>query len=899
MKQKKNKTTFGTLAIAMFWLVVLSGVVLAVPFDVTDPYLSVSNIMVLNPWASLLRNFHYWSSQFFLIFSLIHLYDHFHYKSTIGLKVGVSIRLSLSVLIIFLAMITGFLLKGDADSVQARQILQTLAERIPLIGRSLAYSLLGSVESYQLIYVHHIATFTVFIAIAMVEHSRKYWPPAIDFVLSTLGTLIISYLLSAPLHDNLNPAVKGPWYFVGFQEILHWLKHPEWSLLIFLVVLLLVYFANTAKEKVMFRSKRSLLVFTVAYSILTIIGLFFRGENWQWTTPWSEDYKYSVLHNFKTPGIEFSPEFTMEAGINAPVIQGRKESCLACHTEMHGFTDSHSAEAIGCISCHHGNPFATDKEQSHRNMILIPGNLATAPQTCGTTQCHPEIVERIPTGLMATLSGMISVDRFTFNEQNNPDILTSVHELGISPADEHLKNLCVRCHLGNPKTELGPVDEFSRGGGCLACHLNYSPEAEKELAENRGELMKTHPEISLKVSNNHCFGCHSRSGRISTNYEGWQETTLLASEMPDSSNYRLIEDERVFVKEQEDIHHKLGLECIDCHHSYELMGDGTHYAHQEDQQDVQCLDCHIDGTPRTIAAENLDNESAIIAALRFGNISGKQFLVTEKHERALINTFVENDSIWFLTKNFGKKMAMKAPAAQCTQNEAHSDLACSSCHTAWAPTCIGCHNEYDPNELGYNMITNREQTGSWVEYIGEYKAKLPTLGIRKTGGKTEIIPVVPGMIMTTDLHSFTGNEKDKTIFHRLYAPAAPHTTSSKGRSCVSCHNDPLALGYGEGKLEYLVDKGKGKWKFTPRYAADKNDGLPADAWVDFLQTREGKVSTRSNVFPFSVDQQKNILTVGACLTCHDENSSVMQRSLNHYEEVFTKRSPKCILPEWE
>lgn len=899
MKQKKNKTTFGTLALAMFWLVVLSGIVLAVPFNVTDPYLSISNMMVLNPWASLLRNVHYWSSQFFLIFSLIHLYDHFHTKGKIGFKIGISLRLSLSVLIIFLAMITGFLLKGDADSVQARQILQTLAERIPLIGRPLAFSLLGDAESYQLIYVHHIATFTVFIAIPMVEHSRKYWPPAIDFVLSTIGTLILSYVLSAPLHDNLNPAVKGPWYFVGFQEILHWLKHPVWSLLLFLVVLVLVYVVMVAKEKTMFWSKRSLLFFTLVYSILTVIGLFFRGENWMWTTPWSDDYKYSVLHNFRTPRIEFSPDFTLDAGINAPVIQGRKESCLACHTETHGFTDSHSAEAIGCISCHLGNPFATDKDQSHRKMILIPGNLSTAPLTCGTTQCHPEIVERIPTGIMATLSGMISVDRFTFNEQDNPDLLTSVHELGNSPADEHLRNLCVRCHLGNPKTELGPVNEFSRGGGCLACHLNYSSAAEKELAENKGGLMKTHPEISLQITNNHCFGCHSRSGRISTNYEGWHETTMLASEMPDSSNYRLIEDERVFVKKQEDVHHQLGLECIDCHHSYELMGDGTHYAHQEDQQDVQCSDCHIDGKPRSISAENLDNESAIIAALRFGNISGKQFLVTEKQKRALINTFVENDSIWFITKNSKLKMAMKTPASVCIRNEAHSDLSCSSCHTAWAPTCIGCHNEYDQDERGYNMIENQEQTGTWVEYIGEYKAKLPTLGIRKTGDKTEIIPVIPGMIMTTDLHSFTGKNEEGTIFHRLYAPAASHTTSSKGRSCVSCHSEPLALGYGEGKLEYIIDNGKGKWKFTPHYAADKNDGLPADAWIDFMQNREGPVSTRSNIFPFNVEQQKSILTVGACLTCHNENSAVMQRSLNQYDDVLANTTSKCILPYWE
>jgi len=415
MSQKKNKTTFGTLALAMFWLVVLSGVALAIPFDVKDPYLSISNIMVVNPWASFTRNYHYWSAQFFLIFSLIHFYEHYHYKEKIGLKKGISFRLSLAVLIIFLAMITGFLLKGDADSQQARQILQTLTERLPLIGKSLAFSLLGDPESYQLIYVHHIATFTVFIAIAMVEHGRKFWPPALDFVASTAGLLILSYLLSAPLHDNLNPAVKGPWYFVGFQEILHWLKHPEWSLLIFLAVLVLVYLANSAKDKTMFLSKRSLLIFVGLYSGLTIIGLFFRGQNWKWTTPWSQEYKFEVLHNFRTPSVNFSPDFGLNEAIASPVIQGRKESCLACHTGTHGFTDSHRPEAIGCVSCHAGNPFATDKQQSHRNMILIPGNLTTAKQSCGTTQCHPQITERVPTGLMATLSGMISVNRFVFN----------------------------------------------------------------------------------------------------------------------------------------------------------------------------------------------------------------------------------------------------------------------------------------------------------------------------------------------------------------------------------------------------------------------------------------------------------------------------------------------------
>ncbi|HYW95318.1 MAG TPA: hypothetical protein VE870_07015, partial [Bacteroidales bacterium] len=700
------------------------------------------------------------------------------------------------------------------------------------------------------------------------------------------------------LHDNLNPTVKGPWYFVGFQEILHWLSHPEWSLLLFLAVLILVYIVNAGKGRAVFVSKRSLLVITGFYLVLTLIGLFFRGEGWKWSAPGSEDYRYTVLHNFKSPAVDFLPGFNIGDAAGTPVIMGRKESCLVCHRETHGFVDSHKPEAIGCFSCHGGDPFATSRTQAHRNMILVPGNLATSRQSCGSAQCHPDIVDRVPTVLMSTLSGMISVDRFVFNEQNNPDRLTDVHHLGNSAADTHLKNLCVRCHLGNPKTDLGPVTEESRGGGCLACHLNYSAEAENALAQYPDSLPKAHPSVSLKVSDAHCFGCHSRSGRISTNYQGWHETTMEAEQMPDGPGYRLVEGTRVFTKEPEDVHHKLGLECIDCHHSFELMGDGKLYAHEEEQQDVQCIDCHFDGKPLTVESGDLDNVSAIIATLRFGNISDKHFLKTRKHGYPLINTYMENDTAYFLTKNTGTKMVLKPPADVCTRDNAHASLSCSSCHSSWAPTCIGCHNEYDADELGYDMVRNEEITGSWVEYIGRYEAKEPTLGIRTNGDNKEVIPVIPGMALTIDMASFTHEKSDSTIFHRLYAPAAPHTTAAKGRDCKSCHSNPVALGYGEGALTYETKGGIGKWLFESYFAKDPHDGLPADAWTGFLMNRTGMVATRTNVAPFDIDMQKKVLRVGACLTCHDENSNVMKQTLTDFQKSLDQRSSKCILPEW-
>ena len=897
MRLKWRNTTFGTLSIALFVFVVVSGVLLIFPFKVATPYSSITKMLLENPWLSLLRNFHFWSSQLFLISVLIHIFDHYQ-KKKVGFKTGVGLRLALGVFIIFLAMLSGFLLKGDADSLQARLILETLLKRIPIIGESLAYTFLGSAGSFLFIYIHHIVTLTVFIAYIIVEHSRKFKPSGTDILISFFSVLFFSFLFSAPLHDNFNPSVKGPWYFVGFQEILHWLSHPDWSLLIVAIMLALFFMVNTGTRRFSFIGKRALLVFTGFYILLTITGLFFRGERWKLVVPGQPGYGYSVLNNFKTSAVNFFPEFEKETVAGSAVIQGRKESCLLCHTGTHGFVDSHKPESIGCFSCHLGNPFATSKTGAHHGMILVPGNIATAKQTCGTAQCHPDITNRIHTGLMTTLSGMIGVDRTVFGEQEDFDIHAHVNNLGNSAADEHLRNLCVGCHLGNSKNVPGTVTEESRGGGCLACHLNYSSEAADLLKAKYPEKMQLHPAVSLQVTNNHCFGCHSRSGRISTNYEGWHETQLEPEKMPENNNYRLVEGFRVFKKVSDDIHHELGLECIDCHNSYELMGDGNFYSHEEQQQDVRCSDCHFRGKPKLTDATNLDDESALIVALRFGSVSNKKVLTTQKYGRPLINTFYENDTAYFITKNSGKKFALKPQSRVCARDKAHANLTCSSCHTAWAPSCIGCHNSYDKNEPAFNMLTNKAVTGGWVEFSGDYNATLPALGVRKNGTKDEVIPVIPGMILTIDKASFTKQKHDSLIFRRLFAPAAPHTTAAKGRSCKSCHNNPAALGFGEGELTFKITGNRGVWKFRAMFENDVHDNLPANAWTGFLKNRTGMVATRNDVFPFDIKTQQKILTVGACLTCHNDDSKIMVNSLSDFDRAFAKRSSKCVVPGW-
>ena len=462
----------------MFFMALLSGFILLVPFDVNEPYRSISKMLLINPYASWIRNVHYWSSQLFLGFLLLHLYEHFKVKKPVRLSPAVWFRLTLSLLVVFMILFTGFLLRGDADTLQARQIVENLTREIPLVGTLISFAIFGKQGGFQLIYINHIATFTIIALFFIFEHSRKLWPEIKTFVFAFTAVLLISFFLSAPLHDNVHQVVKGPWYFLGLQDLLHWFSHPQWILVLMLSVFILIFLAGVKRYAVYFSARRILLVLTIVYGLLTVDGLLFRGENWKTVFPWQKDYYYQVFEACHFSKVDFESAGYADDVSGSPKINGRQESCLLCHDKVKGFTVSHNPDVAGCFSCHGGNPFSMDKKAAHKNLILIPGNLSNAVRSCGTTGCHPEIVERIDNGLMATLSGMVNVDRYVFNEQNIPDGEATMADLHHSAADEHLRNLCVRCHLGNDKLVAGPVTEESRGGGCLACHLNYDEKAE-------------------------------------------------------------------------------------------------------------------------------------------------------------------------------------------------------------------------------------------------------------------------------------------------------------------------------------------------------------------------------------------------------------------------------------
>jgi len=896
-------STFGQIGIASFLICVISGVFLTFPFDVSKPYNSIANVLLTNKPAVLFRNFHYWSAQLFLIFTFLHFWDHLRLSTETKVKKGVWLRLTISIFVIVFVMLSGFLLKADADSLQARKILETLLTEIPFFGNTLAYSLLGNEKNYDLIYVNHIATATIFILFIIIEHSKIIWPKAkLSFQL-ILAILLLSILFPATLNNLTSSIVKGPWYFLGLQELFHYLSYPQIATIIIVLILVCVYLIWYLKKKSK-TMKIVLLAITVIYSILIIIGYFFRGENWKLTLPWNNKYfsdnTFTPIENIKDYFITIPPDKKISE------ILGRPEGCLNCHSNFTGFTKSHNPEAIGCVSCHKGNPFSVDKNLAHNNMLLIPGNLTDANSTCGTVNCHPGIHERVEKSLMNTASGLISVDKFAFNELPQPEGLFNAANVKYSASETHLRQLCLSCHIGNPKTELGEITQKSRGGGCLSCHLNYTDKAKKDLTnllQDKNSYYDStlfHPQISIDVSSKHCFGCHSRSGRISTNYEGWHETLLEPAEVKDSVKYKILEDERVFKFVKEDVHHLKGMDCVDCHTSYGVMGDGKNYTHEEQQEIVLCIDCHntVDKIKK-ISVDKIDSESKKIMDLRELTKFGKEVLVTSNGNRPLVNTFYNKKGNFLITKKAKIKLPLKPPLQFCIRDKAHKRLDCASCHSSWSPQCLGCHTDFNPNAKAYDHLTKTYSNGKWTEYTGDFFAEPPVLGIMKNSktGDEKITTFIPGMIMTLDKSAFTGEKKDSLIFKRLYAPTFSHTIVKDSRTCQSCHNNPLALGYGRGELKYVITKGKGKWIFTSTYQKSEYDGLPEDAWIGFLEVPKDNRSTRTYTRPFSLSEQKKILKVGICLTCHKSNSKIMKTSLNDFDNLLKNLSPKCILSD--
>lgn len=891
----------GILALASLSIAAATGVALAAGFDVARAADSLALLELTSPSGRLVRSTHAWSSNFFLLFGALHAVEHLAAGTDRRMAFKTWLRLVLSIPLALGLALSGFMLKGDAEGELARQIVGGLIERLPAIGPAVSTALLGVEDDLQNVYVHHTATLTPTVALIVFEHGRRIWPSRCGAALALACALALGLLWPPRLHDGVDPAVHGPWYFVAVQEVLHWLRQPAWIWPLLLAPLAALAPLPRLEPLARRRALRVLAAGFLVYAGLGAFAQLFRGAGWKLSRPWADPPASS-----RSPRPLFAPlSFAALEPASLPAVRGRHEGCVACHREVAGLSPSHDPGALGCFSCHLGDPLAADASRAHRGMVRVPGNLDTAALTCGRAGCHDAIAQRVRGSLMASMRGVVAVDRWAFGEQRGRNGAEGVGELENSPADTHLRQLCVSCHLGNTKQAPGPNGERSRGGGCAACHASY-PE-KRDYAKDRVERF-AHPGVSVRVGDEACLGCHSRSGRISLGYAGWWESGLSPGQAQDlpAGSWRAMDDGRVLRRATGDAHHEKGMVCIDCHTAQEVMGDGGAHLHEEQATRVRCETCHREGLAASAPFAELPPETRAIARLRWGDAAPSRLLLEDRTGEPLTNAVpLADGTVEVRSKLSGARLIARPPAASCRALPGHARLSCRSCHEAWVTRCNACHTQWDPSEKRVDFPTGGPRSGAYVEYDAPPSIGPPTLGVLERGGRGEIVPFAPGMILTFNgpdqpappsplPSSASGLIGPKTRHLRAFAPVVPHTTARKGLSCAACHRDPEVLGYGKGSLALAGEGGDRHWRFEPTFQAGA-DGLPADAWIAPLDGAATGLSTRDEARPLNREEQERVLRVGACLECHDPAREAIGL-YSDFPRSLRQMTPRCRGP---
>lgn len=250
--------------------------------------------------------------------------------------------------------------------------------------------------------------------------------------------------------------------------------------------------------------------------------------------------------------------------------------CAGCHEDrVAGFSAGHAFGVADCTLCHSGNAAASDEAGGHDGLVAFPGNLDNAAAACGS--CHADRVASVSASLMHTARGMVHTTRKLIDGDPGPEHTQNLQSLGHTVADSMLRKQCASCHLGQPKTAHAVDVTRGRGGGCLACHIAEHP-------------ADAHPALSADVSDGRCFGCHSRSGRISLSFAGLAEVDQPGLRLADGRNV-----ERMPV----DVHYAAGMRCASCHLADDVMGSTPGAVHQRDAVDAACTDCHEPHTDDT------------------------------------------------------------------------------------------------------------------------------------------------------------------------------------------------------------------------------------------------------------------------------------------------------------
>jgi len=201
------------------------------------------------------------------------------------------------------------------------------------------------------------------------------------------------------------------------------------------------------------------------------------------------------------------------AGFDA---EAQESGCLSCHEGIERFVDGPMHDAIaaigvefgdpeGCVTCHGGNPEATDAEAAHtgapaeltdaggpHTFYPDPGSVWIADKSCG--QCHAGYAERLKKSLMNTEAGKLQGNLWSWGVQESMKVVWGNYELTDDDGPEPI--------VGTD-AYINYMTEF------VAAHPDQIPSEMKQVPDVDVNAISDHPNLAgITYSRQQCQRCH-------------------------------------------------------------------------------------------------------------------------------------------------------------------------------------------------------------------------------------------------------------------------------------------------------------------------------------------------------------------------------------------------------
>lgn len=654
------------------------------------------------------------------------------------------------------------------------------------------------------------------------------------------------------------------------------------------------------------------------------------------------------------------------------------ERCLSCHQGIedisplhkdHGCTICHrgNGESVVKSEAHKGLLYGQNSEAGQRN----PSNFRVLDQSCALSGCHAGHEQedknhwpRVRKTMMSLMAGMISGMRYNWAAQ--PEKLSKYASVGVKDEDgfipEHrgaLKEIktipvftakdmprnkdgsfrttddmgneieisnevsdsqwrksCARCHFWIDRTS-GFAD--MRAQGCATCHVLFDDDGKYKgndptIPKDKGGHPKVH-QLTMAIPATQCIHCHNRGGRTGVSFEGRMESDFYGTPFKQGELSKLMFHGKYYNTPVRDIHYEKGMECIDCHTQFDVMGDGNIYSKKYEQVEIRCEDCHGNYKEGIKTAKVTNPDDRVVrlgkASPNYKNKLGDEMVLTARGNKYTNAKIIDGEPI-LISKFDGREHKVtvitgKKGAHSIAQHQERME--CNACHARWTSQCYGCHDYYDQTSkskdwLQYDTDAKKYNTtpGNWPEWRSYVRFLEPTLGISAKGKVSTFVPACQIQFSAIDEKAKVIGPYDNFVWKTsegysgiVQSPMMTHSIRAEVRSCEDCHLSPKALGLGEGAFKIGKDKSGKDDKIDYLYDMKKS-GLVPNFPLEAIVTPQGQqISSTSHpgARPFNQKEINRILKVGTCIPCHDKyDDPIYQNIYESYKKANTAKHKK-------